>query len=296
MHNYFAFSITNSKFRQSFTYSNKGGNMIIEIILVVSSLIILNKWMVNSIKKSKDNIEKIVGVITIIISNIFLIIYYIDRFNLPTRLKINTNVDTQNWLMIITTCIASIISAAIGGLIAFGVARDQIKENNKQNSENLRIQNMPMLKYEIKTEGSKDEKIDIEHLIISNCEDTSSRPYDLFISIKNIGLNNVKRIFVDFESGMVNGKYRILGKKSLISIEKNETQQIYRYFDLESGKEYKMKLKVYYEDVLQNWYCQIVDINYNATTISNGSYPLGNVEYKVNEEILLDDKEVPKEL
>lgn len=94
------------------------------------------------------------GVITIIIGNIFLIIYYIDRFNLSTILKINTNVDTQNWVMIITTCIASIISATIGGLIAFGIAINQIKENNMQNSENLRIQNMPMLKYEIKTEGS----------------------------------------------------------------------------------------------------------------------------------------------
>ena len=270
--------------------------MIIEIIIVVGSLIILNKWMLNSVKKSNDNIEKIVGVITIIITNIFLIIYYIDRFNLPTRLKINTNVDTQNWLMIITTCIASIISATIGGLIAFGIARDQIKENNKQNSENLRIQNMPMLKYEIKTEGSKNEETDIEHLIISNCEDKTSRPYDLFVSIKNIGLNNAKRIFVDFESEMVNDKYRILGKKSLISIEKNETQPIYRYFALESGKEYEMKLKVYYEDVLQNWYCQIVDINYNATTISNGLYPLGNVRYKINEEVLLENKEVPKEL
>ena len=270
--------------------------MIIEIILVVSSLLILNKWMINSIKKSKDNIEKIVGVITIIISNIFLVIYYIDRFNLPTMLKINTNVDTQNWLMIIATCIASIISAAIGGLIAFGIARDQIKENNKQNSENLRIQNMPMLKYEIKTEGSKNQKTDIEHLIISNCEDTTSIPYDLFVSIKNIGLNNVKRIFVDFESSMVNNKYRILGENSLIPIERNETQQIYRYFSLESGKEYEIKLKVYYEDVLQNWYCQIVDINYNATNISNGSYPLGIIQYKVNEEVLIDDKEILKEL
>lgn len=270
--------------------------MIIEIILVVSSLIILDKWMLKSIKKSKDNIEKIVGVITIIIGNIFLIIYYIDKFNLPTILKINTNVDTQNWLMIITTCIASIISATIGGLIAFGIARNQIKENNMQNSENLRIQNMPMLKYEIKTEGSKNEEIDIEDFIISNCEDKKSRPYDLFISIKNIGLNNVKRILVDFESAMVNDKYRILGKNSLISIEKNETQQIYRYFALESGKEYEMKLKVYYEDVLQNWYCQIVEINYNATTISKGSYPLGNVECRVNEEVLLNDKELPKEL
>lgn len=270
--------------------------MIIEIILVVSSWIILNKWMLNSVKKSKDNIEKIVGVITIIISNIFIIIYYIDRFNLPTILKMNTNVDTQNWLIIITTCIASIISATIGGLIAFGIARNQMKENNKQNSENLRIQNIPMLKYEIITKGPKNEEIDIEHLIISNCEDKTSRPYDLFISIKNIGLNSVKRILVDFESAMVNSTYRIMGKNTLIPIEKNETKQIYRYFALETGKKYEMKLKVYYEDVLQNWYCQIVDIIYNATTISNGSYPLGNVEYKVNEEVLLDYKEVSKEL
>ena len=53
-----------------------------------------------------------------------------------------------------------------------------------------------------------------------------------------------------------------------------------------------MKLEVYYEDVLQNWYCQIVDIKYNATNISNGSYPLGDVKYKVNEEVLLDNNDI----
>ena len=55
--------------------------------------------------------------------------------------------------MIITTFIASIIFATIGGLIAFGIAIEQIKENNMQNSENLRVQNIQMLKYEIKIEG-----------------------------------------------------------------------------------------------------------------------------------------------
>lgn len=268
--------------------------MIIEIILVVSSLIILNKWMINSIKKSKDNIEKIVGVITIIIGNIFLVIYYVDRFNLPTILKINTNVDTQNWLIIITTCISSIISATIGGLIAFGVAREQIKENSNQNSENLRIQNMPMLKYEIETKSTKNEGVDIEHLIITNCEDRTSIPYDLFISIKNIGLNNVKKIIVDFESSMVNRIDRIMGENTLIPIEKNETKNIYRYFALESGKQYQIKLKVYYEDVLQNWYFQTVDILYKATKLNNGTYPLGIVDYKVNEESLIDFKNIPK--
>lgn len=268
--------------------------MIIEIIIVVGSLIILNSWMLNSVKKSNDNIEKIVGVITIIISNIFLVIYYFDRFNLPTILKINTNVDTQNWLIIITTCVSSIIASAIGGLIAFGIARNQIKETTIQNNENLRIQNMPMLKYEIETTGNNDKEIDIEHLIITNCENKTLKSYDLFICIKNIGLNNVKRILVDFESTMVNSTYRILGKSSLIPIEKNESKNIYRYFALESGKEYKIKLKVYYEDVLQNWYFQTVDIIYNATKLNNRSYPMGIVDYKVNDEVLIDISDIPK--
>ena len=150
-----------------------------------------------------------------------------------------------------------------------------------------------MLKYQIETEGCNEGKIDLDHLIITNCESETSRPYDLFISIKNIGLNNVKKILIDFESAIVDSPCRILGKDSLVSIEKNETNNIYRYFALKSEKEYELKLKVYYEDVLQNWYFQVIDINYNATNISNGSYPIGKVEYKVNEEVLIDFTKVP---
>lgn len=270
--------------------------MIIEIILVIISLIIVNKWMVNSIKKTTDNIEKVVGIITIVIINIFLVIYYADRFNVPTTLDMDKNVDTQNWLIIVTTCISSIISATIGGLIAFGIAREEIKENNNQNSENLRIQNMPMLKYQIDTEGDNKGKIDLDHLIITNCESETSKPYDLFIAIKNIGLNNVKKILIDFESEIVDSPYRILGKDTLVQIEKSETNNIYRYFALKSGKEYELKLKVYYEDVLQNWYCQIIDINYNATNITNSSNSLGQVKYKVNEEFLIEVKDIPQKM
>jgi len=265
--------------------------MIIEIILVVSSLIILNKWMANSIKKSKDNIEKIVGVITIIIGNIFLIIYYIDRFNLPTILKMNKNVDTQNWLMIITTCIASIISSTIGGLIAFGIARNQIKENNMQNSENLRIQNMPIVKYdittcklmaikpqEIKTKFNKDNK------------------YSISIKLKNIGLNIIKSIKVDFDSEINNNKVlRLKGKNTQVSMEKGEEiLPIERCFNLEHAeKPYKMNLIVYYEDVLNNWYKQTVEIDYIATENTTVGGYTGKINYIINKEELIEGEETP---
>lgn len=275
------------------------GNVILYIITM--AILLLMIYFIYKATNKSNSLAEIISYLVLAVIDITLLgIYYLDRFNIPTELEWNINVNTQNWLNFIGTYITSILGAGIGAIVSVFITIYQIKknneENNKRDSENLRIQNMPMLKYEIKTEGSKAEEIDIEHLIISNYEDTTSILYDLFISIKNIGLNNVKKILVDFESEMVNSTYRIMGKNSLIPIEKNETKHIYSYFALENGKEYEMKLNVYYQDVLQNWYCQIVNINYSATKIRNGSYPLGKVEYKVNEEVLLDDKEVPKEL
>lgn len=266
--------------------------MVFKIILVIVAMGISNKLLINKINKSNDRLERIVGVIGIVILDIFLFVYYMDRLNLPTAWKINTNVNTQNWLIIITTCISSVIASAIGGLIAYEIARDQNKQNDKQNKENLRVQNMPLLKYDIKTMGDNNGKVDMEHFISSTCNDEIAEPYDLFIDIKNIGLNNVKRIIVDLESSIVDNTNRILGDNNVISIEKNGTKKLYRYLGLERGKEYQIKLKVYYEDVLQNWYCQIVDINYYATKFNNGSEPIGRVDYKVEEEKIINKEEI----
>lgn len=272
------------------------GNIILFIITMVI-LVLMIYFIYKATNESNSLAEKLSYFLLAIIDIILLSIYYLDRFNIPTALGWNINVNTQNWLNFIGTFITGILGAGIGVITSVFITIYQIKKNNEENtkrdSENLRIQNMPMLKYEIETKRTYKEQIDIEHLIITNCDDKIAISYDLFISIKNIGLNNVKRIMVDFESPIVNNIDRILGNNTVIPIERNETKKIYRYFALESGKKYEIKLKVYYEDVLQNWYCQIVDINYNATNISNGSYSLGNVEYKVNEEVLIDDKEVP---
>lgn len=266
--------------------------MLIESLILLVILFLVNKLTMEKLKKVEDSIERIVGIISVMITNAFLIIYYIDRLNLPTTLKLSDNIDTQNWLSIITTCVSSIISSTIGGLIALGISREQIYENNKQNNENLRIQNAPMLKYEIKTENSEEVNFDFKDVIITNCDDQKTKSFDLFIEIKNIGLNNIKRIFVDFESEFVKENQRIFGNDDYISVERGKSIRIYKLFAVESGKEYKIKLNIYYEDVLQNWYCQVVDINYKAIEIYGPTHIRGNIEYKVNEEKIIDKKEI----
>lgn len=273
---------------------------IILFLFTITLLLLIIFLIYKLVKKSSDLIERITYIVLAVIYISILIIYYLDRFNIPTQLGLDTNVNTKNWLEIVCNYITIMLSAGISVAVTIGITKYQIKKNNEDNDkrdrENLRIQNMPMLKYEIITTIIEENReIDLDYLIISNCKPKNTSTYELFILIKNIGLNNVKRIIIDFESEMVNSTYKIIGHNSIISVEKNESKRIYRYFSLEADKKYPMTLKIYYEDVLQNWYYQTVDIECNAINYNKNSSQIAQVSYKVNEEILINSEEVPKD-
>lgn len=269
--------------------------MIVSLIIMIVIMVVFGIFTYKEYKKCNSLLEKILYVCVYFIVLAPIIIYYCDRFNIPSILTLDKNLDTQSWLSFCGNYISSIVSAIIGALALVLMTKYQIRkndeENEKRSSENNRIQNMPLLKYKIET-SSQNQKIDIDHLIISKYSGKTTSSYELNISIKNIGLNSVKKIIVDLESDMVSERYRLLGADTQIPIEKNENKEIYRYFALESGKEYLMNLKVYYEDVLQNWYLQTVEINYNATKINNGTSQIGQVSYKVNEEQLINKNDI----
>lgn len=273
--------------------------MIVNILISILGLFLIVTFCYKKYKKSQDGLEKSLYILGIFVYIIPVIMFYLDRYNIPTILGWGKNVNTQNWLAFLASYSSGVVSAIIGAIVLVIVTILQIKKNNEDNakrdSENLRIQNMPMLKYEIKTVNEENKKIDIEKLVMTNCDDKLSTTYNLFVTIKNIGLNNVKRIIVDFESPLVKNIDRIVGKKNIIPMEKNESKNIYTYFDLEIGKEYLIKLNVYYEDVLQNWYYQTVNIYYEASKVHNGTYPIGIVDYQVNEETSIDVNKILKE-
>ena len=265
-----------------------------DIVIVIIAMYVLNKITLKVINKEKDIVVKVFGWVCLIISDIFLIVYYLDRFNIPTFFEVNQNVDTQNWLNNISNFISNILSATIGGIIALGIARHEINENNKQNLENNRIQNMPMLKYNIITDV-KGKKINIDNHIFTKYDNVdNSGIYDILINIKNIGLNNVKRIIVDIQSEDFLNNDRAIGRDTQVPIEKGENIEIYRLFSLLKGKEYKMILNVYYEDVLQNWYFQEVEIKYKASNVFDNNGGIGQVSYIVKEENLINKEDIPK--
>ena len=254
--------------------------MIFEIIIISLLFVGCNKYIYEKIKKEQDNIERIVEMTALIIFDIFLGIYYIDRLNLPTYFKINSGIETQNWLNIITTCISSIISASIGGLIAFGIARKQIEQNEEQNKENNRIQNLPLLKYDIDT-NCKGEA-NLANIIISNITGKDTASYCLKVNIKNIGQNSIKQLIVDFESDFISKVIRALGENTQNPIEKDGSIELFRCFQLKKGSNYSIELTIFYEDVLQNWYKQSVKIK--CETEPKERIPQLNISYTVEEE------------
>lgn len=239
-----------------------------------------------SIKKSNSLAEKIGELIIVIIMVVLMLMYYVDRYNIATNLKLEMNVDTQNWFSFIGNYITGIISAVIGGLVAVWTTVYQIRKNNEENNkrdfENLRIQNMPILKYSVS--ANKNKLNELENLIVTNINDGT--PYELKISLKNIGLNNIKNIKVDFQSELINNSIqRILGKDSIVAVEKGEEIVIEKFFSLKSSdKPYKILITVYYEDVLANWYKQLIKVNYAATNrFESGEY-IGDVKCVIEEE------------
>lgn len=267
--------------------------MIINILTTIIIMGMIAVFCYINYKKCKDDLEKSLYILLFFVSVVPIAIYYLDRYDVPTYLGWSINVNSQNWLSFLANYSSGIISAIISAVVLVIVTILQIKKNNEDNierdKENLRVQNMPILKYCIDTENKSEGTI--EELIITNID--NGNVYNLNISIKNIGLNNIKNIKVDFRSSLINNSiYRILGNQSVEVLEKEQNIMLNKFFSLKcSEKPYDFSVVVYYEDVLSNWYRQILDIHYTATNISKDGY-VGIVRYEVNKEERIEEKEV----
>lgn len=269
------------------------GEIIIFLIALIGIAIIIY-LAYRAIRKSNSLAEIIGEIIIAVVIATFLLVYYLDRCNIPTKLNWNVNVNTQNWLSFIGNYITGIVSAIIGSLVAVWAALYQTRKNNedniKINSENLRIQNMPLLKYDFETfEGKLTPDADV---IMTKFKE--GKPYKIGMSIKNIGLSSIKNIKVDFISEINdNKKIRLKGKDTVIVMESNEKIEIRRIITLDVlNKPYIMNLEVSYQDVLNNWYKQIIEIYYTATDVVNVGGPVGKIEWIVKEEERIENYEL----
>ena len=176
------------------------GDMFVILISIITFGIMIY-LIYRSIEKSNSLAEKVSYIVMTMVIFTLIIIYYLDRYDIPTKLNLTMNTNSQNWLALLGNYAGAIIGAAIGALVAVWTTLYQIKKNNEQNEirdkENLRVQNMPIIKYEVNSERRGTGELN--ELLLTNTENSDGYAYEFNIIMKNISKNSIKDIIVDFK-------------------------------------------------------------------------------------------------
>lgn len=83
---------------------------ITQIILTIVVLIFSIKLFVKGYKDSKSEFEKVLYTMLSFAIMFLLIVYYLDRYNIPSKLGYTENIISSDWVIILANYSAAIIS------------------------------------------------------------------------------------------------------------------------------------------------------------------------------------------
>ena len=263
-----------------------------QVILTIAILAFSIKLFVKGYKDSKSNFEKILYTMLSFAIIFPLIVYYLDRYNIPSKFGYTENIISSDWVSILTNYSAAIISTLLSAVflifITFKQMDETYKDNIKLNNETQRIQNLPLLRYNFTNEILEGKMFDEnKKWIFSNRDDSNSDSIDFTMEIENIGLNTVRKVYLEVESELFNKKENFeLCNQS--NIEKNQLKKKEFIITNVAKGTYKIEITVYYQDLLKNWYKQKVHLTISITNIYDSK------TYNCNQinSVIVDDEEI----
>lgn len=242
-----------------------------QIILIIIVFTFSIKLFIKGYKDSKSEFEKVLYIILSFTIILPLLVYYLDRYNIPSKLGYAENIISSDWVSILTNYSAAIISTLLSSVflmfITFRQMEETYKDNIKLNNETQRIQNLPLLRYNFTHERLEGDMFDEnKKWIISNQDDSNVDLIDFTMEIENVGLNTVRKVYLDVESELFNQK-EIFELCNQSNIEKSQTKKIEFIITNVAKGTYKIEITVYYQDLLKNWYKQKVHLTISITNI-----------------------------
>ena len=256
--------------------------MIINVIVTLIVLAFSYYFCIKFYNKCESQFEKIFYILFVVIETFIIVLYYLDRYNVPTLLGWNKNVDTQNWLSILSGFGTSVMVEILGGVILFFVTIMQInrtlEDNRNRDKEERRINNLPLLKYSFYDQLSDDTN---RKVLETRIEDGVLD--EIILGIKNIGMNTVRKCYININGDVLKKGFCFeLNQQS--SLEKSEEKIIKFLFYLIPNK-FDFTFKIYYQDLTFNWYMQKFKLEYQLLPISNGSF-----RYCSTKKIIIEDE------
>lgn len=270
--------------------------ILLYLILIVFIIVLYKKGY----KNYKDEFSKLLYCLLLSSIIFLLIVYYLDRFNVPSMLGYTKNTNSSDWINILTNSFITIISTMLSSIILLKITFKQLEETRKDNielnNENHRIQNAPLLKYNFTLEHLEGVFTENQKWILINQNDINQHKeaLEFVISIGNIGLNTARNVNLTMESLLFNQK-EIFEMFNQSSIEKD--QIIKKEIIIPNVQEgtYKIFITVFYQDLLKNWYKQKIELIVSMTNIfdsSIGSYTIIKSFNVYEEELTKDIQEI----
>ena len=274
--------------------------VIIEILLYLILIVFIIFLYKKGYKDYKDEFSKLLYCLLLNSIIFLLIVYYLDRFNVPSILGYTKNINSSDWINILTNSFITIISTMLSSIILLKITFKQLEETRKDNielnNENHRIQNSPLLKYNFTLEHLEGVFTENQKWILINQDDINQHKeaLEFVISIENIGLNTARNVILAMESLLFNQK-EIFEMFNQSSIEKDQIIKKEIIIPNVSEGTYKIFITVFYQDLLKNWYKQKIELTVSMTNIFDSSvrsYTIINSFNVYEEELTKDIEEI----
>lgn len=268
---------------------------IIQVLLTIAVLIFSIILFVKGYKESKSDFEKSLYTMLSLAIVFPLVVYYLDRYNIPSKFGYTENIISSDWVGILINYSASIFSTLLSAVflifVTFKQMNETYKDNIKLNNETQRIQNLPFLRYNFTHERLGEEFFDEnQKWIFSNQNDSNGDSIDFTMEIENIGLNAVRKVYLEISSELFN-KREYLELCNQSNIEKNEIKKKEIVITNVVKGTYKIEIMVYYQDLLKNWYKQRIHLTISITDIYD---PKTGNRNKINSVIVDEEERIKK--
>lgn len=220
------------------------------IILIITIISIYAS--IKMYKKAETITEKTLYILFIFVILVPIAVYFLDKYDVPTKIGHLNNINSNRWFNFISTYISSIVGTIVSGVILVLITMKQIQIQIESNNNDKRIQNSPILDYSLSVANNANYKY--YHDVILK---ESGKQYHIRFKVENIGLNHCRnlnfKIKIDDEDDhefSLNKKQSFLKKDNFVELD--------LVFNLDSNKkvERNISITVTYNDMLNNKYMQ----------------------------------------
>lgn len=227
---------------------------IVSYSIVILVLIICILESIKMYKKSETLVEKALYILFMFVIFVPIIIYFLDRYNIPTKFGYIKNLDSTRWFDFFSTYVSTIMGTIVSCVILVLITFKQIKVQIDSNNNDKRIQNSPVLDYSLFVANNT--KCNYNHEVKLK-EDGNQ--YHIYFNIENIGMNHCRnlscKIIVDKEE---DPEFFLNKKQSFLKKEEKVVLDLIFTLDFNKKDNRNIKIIVHYEDMLNNKYEQIL--------------------------------------